>query len=81
MQVTNLKQKQIEVNKELKEKWEKEMAKRNKYFDSFGITTKTFTDQHLTNIDNCFEQIKAVLQNRPITKTSVAKQKQRLNAS
>lgn len=80
MQVTNLKQKQMEVNKDLKEKWEKEMAKRNKYFDSFGITTKTFTDQHLTDIDACFEQIKLVLKNRPINKTSIAKQKQRLNA-
>jgi len=79
MEVTNLKQKQVEVNKDLKEKWGKEMAKRNKYFDSFGITTKTFTDEDLTDIDSCFKQIKLVLKNRPLNKTSIANQKQRLS--
>jgi hypothetical protein len=78
MQVTNLKQKQFEVNNELKDKWAKEMTKRNKYFDSFGITTKTFTDKNLEDIDTCFEEIKLVLQKRPIEKTSVKSQKDRL---
>jgi hypothetical protein len=78
MQVTNLKQKQSDVNTELKEKWEKEMSKRNKYFDSFGITIKTFTDKNLENMDACFEEIKSVLQKRPMEKTSVKSQKDRL---
>jgi hypothetical protein len=78
MQVSNLKQKQIQVNDELKDKWEKEMAKRNKYFDSFGITIKTFTDKALEDIDSCFEEIKSVLEKRPSEKTSVKSQKDRL---
>lgn len=80
MAVSNLKQKQITVNEDLKKSWEKEMAKRNKYFDRFGITTKTFTDKHLIDINACFEQIKQVLSNRPGSKISVDFQKQRLNS-
>lgn len=80
MAVSNLKQKQVAVNEELKKSWEKEMAKRNKYFDTFGITTKTFTDTHLKDVNACFEQIKQVLSKRPGSKTSVMTQKQRLNS-
>jgi len=80
MAVSNLKQKQVTVNEELKKKWEKEMAKRNKYFDTFGITTKTFTDTHLKDINACFEQIKEILNKRPCSKTSVLSQMQRLKS-
>ncbi|MGE8512816.1 MAG: hypothetical protein ACN6N7_08960 [Chryseobacterium culicis] len=80
MQISNLKQKQSLVNQELKEKWEKEMAKRNKYFDSFGITTKTFTDTNLKDIKQCFEQIKNVLAKRPTDPTSVNDQRLRLHS-
>lgn len=80
MQIANLRQKQSEVNNELKDKWEKEMTKRNKYFDSFGITIKTFTDKNLENIDSCFEEIKSVLQKRPVEKTSVKTQIDRLQS-
>lgn len=79
MQVTNLKSKQVEVNIELKEKWAKEMIKRNSYFDSFGITTKTFTDNELKDLDNCFSQIKKILEKRPDDKTTIDYQKIRLN--
>jgi hypothetical protein len=80
MQVTNLKKKQMEVNKELKSKWEKEMAKRNKYFDQFGITTKTFTDQDLADIDACFNQIEQVLRKRQPKKLTISTEKERLNS-
>ncbi len=80
MQVANLKEGQLKVNQELKGKWEKEMAKRNKYFGTFGITTNTFTDTDLKDIDSCFNQIKSVLSKRPVNKISVAQQKARLNS-
>jgi hypothetical protein len=80
MSVSNLKQKQVTVNDELKKNWEKEMSKRNKYFDTFGITTKTFTDTHLKDINACFDQIKQVLSSRPKSKISVSTQRQRLNS-
>ena len=37
------------------------MEKRNAYFNTFGITTITFTDKLLKDIDDCFEQIQAYL--------------------
>ncbi|MDL2212927.1 hypothetical protein LJC72_05770 [Bacteroides sp. OttesenSCG-928-D19] len=70
--------KQYEVNEELKKKWEKEMSKRNQYFDTFGITVKTFTDTQLQSVDACFEQIKNVLMKRPENKSSVSIEKERL---
>lgn len=45
------------LNKELSEKWEKEMEKRNKYFSQFDITVVTFTDKSLKDLDQCFEKI------------------------
>jgi hypothetical protein len=71
MSVANLKEKQNKVNDELKLKWEDEMAKRNKYFETFGITTITFTDSDLKDVPSCFEKIKLKLSNRPKTQTSL----------
>lgn len=80
MSVSNLKEKQNAVNLELKKKWESEMAKRNKYFETFGITTITFTDTDLLNITACFDKIKLRLKNRPAVKISIQTQLDRLNA-
>jgi len=49
------------VEDKRKEKFEGEMEKRNAYFRTFGITTLTFTDRNLKNIDDCFEQVQAYL--------------------
>ena len=49
------------VNEELSMKWDKEMKKRNDYFASFDISTLTFTDENLKDIDACFEEIKKSL--------------------
>lgn len=64
MSIKNLKQKQSKVNTELKEKWGKEMSKRNDFFNEFGITTITFTDSDLINTNHCFEIVKRKLQER-----------------
>jgi hypothetical protein len=39
------------------EQFEKEMDKRNAYFKEFGITTLTFTDKKLNDIDDCLEEL------------------------
>lgn len=51
-------------NQELGEKWGKEMKKRNEYFQEYGITTLTFTDDELQNIKNCFSMITPYLSDR-----------------
>lgn len=78
MSIGGLKEKQYKVNEELSQKWEKEMEKRNNYFDTFGVTIKTFTDKHLQDIDNCFEQIIEVLSFRPKNKASITDEENRL---
>jgi len=66
MAVTGIKDKtQKAVNEELSVKWDKEMKKRNDYFASFDISTLTFTDENLKDIDACFEEIKKYLSARP----------------
>lgn len=66
MAVTGIKDKtQKLVNEELSKKWDKEMKKRNDYFTSFDISTLTFTDENLKDIDACFEEIKKYLSARP----------------
>lgn len=65
LSVTGIKDKtQKAVNEEISKKWEKEISKRNEYFTQYSITTITFTDSHLTDINNCFEIIKHFLSNR-----------------
>ncbi|WMJ72218.1 hypothetical protein RCC89_03420 [Cytophagaceae bacterium ABcell3] len=78
MAVEKLKEKQVLVNKELKEKWGKKMSKRNKYFENFGITTITFTDNDLSNFDDCFNVIKDKLKKRPNIKPSLSNEIDRL---
>lgn len=80
MKISDLRQKQTLANQEIKEKWEKEMTKRNKYFDSFGITTKTFTDSNLKEMNLCFQQIKNILEKRPKNPTSIKIQRDRLHS-
>ncbi len=53
------------VNTELSRKWQKEMRKRNRYFSDFGITTVTFTDADLADMDECFAHVEAILSERP----------------
>lgn len=65
MAVSGIKTKtQKAVNEELSTKWDKEMKKRNDYFESFDISTLTFTDENLKDIDACFEEIKKYLSAR-----------------
>lgn len=62
---------QIQLNKELSLRWDKEMKKRNEYFSSFGITTITFTDEQLSDIDECFQNIESVLNERTTEKLNL----------
>ncbi len=54
------------LNEDLSIQWRKEMDKRNEYFSSFGISTITFTDEDLKDIDKCFLEIKKYLSARYI---------------
>lgn len=69
---------QIEVNREIAEQWENEMAKRNKYFDKFSVPIITFTDSMLKDIDQCFAQIANKLAARNEQTTSLKDALQRL---
>lgn len=72
MAISGITQKtQTILNKELSLKWNKEMIKRNEYFSSFGITTITFTDEQLSNIDECFRLIERVLSERTTEKLNL----------
>lgn len=41
--------------------WEKEISKRNIFFDTYWISIITFTDKHLQDMDECFNEIKKYL--------------------
>lgn len=69
---------QRKINEELKTKWNKEIAKRNKYFKQYGITTITFADEDLENIENCFSIIEEYLSKRPVEQISYKEQIQEL---
>ena len=80
MAVAKIKEKlQKDVNAELSVKWNKEMAKRNKYFSNFEITTVTFTDDDLVSIDKCFEVMRNFLSNRPQSKVNLDEQISKLD--
>ena len=68
------------VNEELKKKWGREMKKRNRYFKDFGITTVTFTDEDLTDLDECFEEMEEYLSERPEEDMSLDSQIKALEA-
>lgn len=71
---------QKDVNAELGKKWGREMSKRNRYFKEFGISTITFTDDDLTDMDSCFSQIEACLSERPDEETTIEEQIEAINA-
>ncbi|WP_136221993.1 topoisomerase II [Massilia sp. Mn16-1_5] len=50
------------LNEELSKKWAKETAKRNDYFNEYGITTITFADPELTHINKCWERMRKILE-------------------
>ncbi|MBN8686958.1 MAG: hypothetical protein J0M10_08065 [Chitinophagales bacterium] len=62
---------QIELNKDLLDKWNKEMDKRNSYFEQFGITTLTFTDDKLADMNSCNKTIGYYLSKREKEKKTV----------
>ncbi|MBU1647781.1 MAG: topoisomerase II [Proteobacteria bacterium] len=72
--------KQKDVNDEIKEKWSKETSKRNEYFLSYDISTITFSDKELEDIDSCFETIAAFLQKRAPKSTSLKTSLKELSA-
>lgn len=69
---------QKEMNADLSENWSKEMEKRNFYYSEFGITTVTFTDKNLENMDDVFLCIKSYLEKRSPNKTSLKQEVDRL---
>lgn len=79
MSVSGIKsKKQYEVNEELKTAWEKEMHKRNDYLLEYGLSLMTFTDNDLSNIDNCFQQMKNVIEEREANEISIQVEENRL---
>jgi hypothetical protein len=78
MSIQGYKEKQKEVNEELSLKWNKEMSKRNEYFDTFGISIITFTDKMLDDFDRCWHQIERTLSARSPEKTSIQDQLKRI---
>lgn len=69
------------MNAELAIKWEREVSKRNDYFDRFGINVVTFTDSHLKDPAACFEKICAALTQRRESRLSVQDAVNALNAA
>tara|TARA_B100002003_G_C14116273_1_gene536913 strand:- start:183 stop:1322 length:1140 start_codon:yes stop_codon:yes gene_type:complete len=60
------------LNEELAAKWAKEADKRNQYFSKFGISTVTFSDKELENLDACFDVIKTTLEERSDIELSIS---------
>lgn len=54
------------------------MTKRNSYFAQFEITTITFTDDDLSDLDDCFKRIQHHLSKRATQKVSLRDQLARL---
>lgn len=65
---------QKELNEDLSKQWGKEMRKRNEYFNSFGISTITFTDEDLKDMDKCFLKIEKHLSARPLDSVDLDEQ-------
>lgn len=62
---------QAEMNKDLMKQWGKEMGKRNDYFQQFGVTTITFADDDLKDMDKCFRAMEFYLQKRKPVELSI----------
>ena len=79
MSVSGIKdKKQAEVNEELKEKWEKEMHKRNEYLQRYGVTLVTFTDSDLQDMSKCFSVIESYLGERAEQTSDIKREEGRL---
>lgn len=65
---------QADMNKDLSKKWAHEMQKRNEYFQQFGITTITFTDDDLADMNKCFQAMKYYLEKRKPEQQSIEQQ-------
>ncbi|MBQ0934164.1 hypothetical protein [Ideonella paludis] len=63
---------QVAVNAQLAKDWEKEVDKRNDYFEKYGITTITFADRDLKDVDSCFSKIKYFLDQRAKKQVSIS---------
>lgn len=62
---------QVELNDGLSKQWNKEMDKRNSYFKTYGISTETFTDDALKDLEACFERIRIALRERPERRVTI----------
>ncbi|WP_124019421.1 topoisomerase II [Flavobacterium hydrophilum] len=72
MAISGIKSKtQTELNKDLALKWGREMQKRNEYFQQYGITIMTFTDDNLIDMKNCFKAMEYYLSKRKADRQSV----------
>lgn len=50
-----------EIIREEIKRWEKEIGKRNEYYEEFEIHVRTFMEKELQDIDKCFEIIKSYI--------------------
>lgn len=62
---------QAQLNQEISAAWQKEVTKRNAYFQTYGVTVVTFADSDLKDIDSCFSHIEIALRSRASPATSV----------
>lgn len=69
---------QKQINEDLKAQWEKEMKKRNEFYEQYGIIIITLTDNMLKDMDACFEKIREYLNKRDRGRTSLDEQEKRL---
>jgi hypothetical protein len=62
---------QAELNRELAATWQREVGKRNAYFQTYGVSVMTFADDDLKDMDKCFERIETELRARTTPTASV----------
>lgn len=62
---------QADLNRQLAAKWQKEVSKRNAYFQTYGVSVVTFADDDLKDIDACFARVEAALRARSMPTASV----------
>ncbi len=80
MQVTGTADRsQKDINLELAKNWEKEIGKRNVYFQKYDVPVVTFTDSHLQDIDACFSRIAEALAARSAEPVQLELQLSKLN--
>lgn len=69
---------QTSVNEDLAKKWTHEMKKRRDFFEKLGISTITFTETDLQDLDSVFSKIQKYLSARKQEAISLASQLKRL---